>query len=190
MASQSLRYTLVRCLGLAGPVIPMRTAALLSAFVWLCLVGCNKDRSSPAATTPPTKETPQAESDNPELRTCIKHQAQEEACGEYRVLSYDATWRNEHGNEGDFMLEREGLSIRAFCGSENCATWANSVGKTVVADKNITGLIDHRNPSCEDPLYVKNAIEYHKRMTGKTATEGQVCDEILVVEKIEAKPSK
>jgi hypothetical protein len=112
---------------------------------------------------------------------------QPDGCGEYRILSYDATWKNDYGNEGDFMLEREGLAIRAHCGSENCYIWSDAVGKVIIADKSVTNLIIRYDPACEDALFVANALEYRKRMTGKSASVSQVCWQTLIVEKIDAK---
>lgn len=118
---------------------------------------------------------------------CVAHQMLNDACRTYRVTSYDATWRNNSGNEGQFQLERDGLRIRAFCGVENCYRWIDAVGNSVEADDSITNLITYHLPDCEDPLYVKNALERYKQMTGRNATVGNVCQQTLVVEKIEAK---
>ena len=165
----------------------MRPCWLAAAILCACVLGC-KSNSSPAAERF-SQHTQQAATkpDDLELATCRKHQLQLDGCGEYRVLSYDATWKNDHGNEGDFTLEREGLAIRAHCGSENCYIWSEAVGKVVVADKSITDLITRYDPACEDALFVKNALEYRKRMTGRDASVSQVCWQTLVVEKIDAK---
>jgi hypothetical protein len=153
----------------------------LSAAILLCmcLVGCTKNGTT-AISQPP-------KIDNVEGTTCSKHQMQHDACGEYKVLSYDATWKNDNGNEGEFVLERDGLTIRAYCGSENCHIWSEAVGKSVIADRSITDLITHYLPACEDPLYVQIGIEQYKRMTGRSGTAAQVCNETLIVEKVEAK---
>jgi hypothetical protein len=122
--------------------------------------------------------------------TCVKHQTSQDGCGEYRVLSYDATWRNELGNQGRFVLERDGLTIRAHCGSESCGTWADSVGKTVIADKSIGDLITYYIPPCQSPGYVETALEMYKQRTGRSATVAQVCWDTLVVERIDARTTK
>jgi hypothetical protein len=127
---------------------------------------------------------------NLERETCAKHQLAPDQCGEYRVFSYDATWRNELGNQGLFMLERDGLTISAHCGGESCPTWADSVGKTVIADKSISDLIIHYNPLCESPTYVKTALEFYERNKGKPAAVAEVCWDTLLVERIQAKAPK
>lgn len=156
--------------------------------LFVCLVGCSKGSRPPAATSAPQQaQQVGTKPDDLERTTCAKHQLQEDGCGEYRILSYDATWQNGYGNEGAFTLERDGLTIHAHCGSENCYIWSDAVGKFVVADKSITNLITRYDPSCEDQLFVKNSLEYRKRMSGRVASVAQVCWQTLVVEKIEAK---
>lgn len=129
-------------------------------------------------------------SDNIDRITCGKHHIQMDGCDEYQVLSYDATWENGLGNQGAFVLERDGLTIHAHCGSKNCYYWSDGVGKVVIGDKSITDLITHYEPSCEDPLYVTNALEMYKQNFGRDGTVSDVCWQTLIVEKIEAKPTK
>jgi hypothetical protein len=151
----------------------------LSAAVVLsvCLFGCNKNQ--------PTTTAPVA-SEDIERTTCNKHKGD---CREYKVISYDATWENGYGNHGAYVLEREGLTIHAHCGSVNCWKWSESVGKIVTGDSSITDLITRYEPRCEDPLFVENAIAIGKQTTGKTTSITQVCQQTLIVEKIEAKGS-
>jgi hypothetical protein len=70
---------------------------------------------------------------------------------------------------------------------ENCYRWIDAVGKSVEADNSIANLITRHLQDCEDPLYVKNALERYKQMTGRDASVGDVCQQTLVVEKVEAK---
>ena len=115
--------------------------------------------------------------------------ANEPNCNEYRILSYDATWRNDLGNEGEFVLEGKDTRIRAFCSGApgSCGGFADAVGRNVELDHSITGLLLHHEPLCQDPLYVKNAIEQVAEITGKRPTEAQVCSQTLVIERIDAK---
>lgn len=162
----------------------MKWLWLAATILCLCQIGCKENGSSP-----PPQQTQQTDKpDDVERTTCEKQQTHRDDCGEYKVLSYDATWENGLGNQGAFVLERDGLTIHAHCGSENCWKWSESVGKTVIADRGITDLITRYEPLCEDPLFVKNARERHKKITGKDATVGDVCNQTLIVEKIEVKP--
>jgi len=161
----------------------MKSHWLAAIVLCVCQIGCNKNVSSPQQQVQQT-----AKPDSIERTTCSKHQLQQDGCGEYRVLSYDATWENASGNQGAFVLEREGLTIHAHCGSKDCYVWSQAVGKVVIADRSITDLIIHYAPPCEDPLYVKNALEAYKRNNGRDGTVSDVCWETLIVEKIEAKP--
>jgi hypothetical protein len=154
----------------------------------LTMVGflsCN-EMASKKQSEPPAPQT--AQTDSTERATCDKHQLRQGGCGEYKVLSYDATWENRLGNKGAFVLEREGLTINAHCGSDDCSEFSEAVGKTVIADKSIGDLIIHHEPLCEDPLYVKTALEAYKRNTGRDGSVGTICQTTLIVEKVEAKP--
>jgi hypothetical protein len=164
----------------------MNSHLLAAILLCICLFGCSK-KSTPTATPSSVAQTQPPKADNLENATCSKHQMQQDGCGEYKVLSYDATWKNANSNKGEFVLEREGLTIRAYCGSENCYIWSEAVGKSVIADRSITDLITHYLPDCEDPLYVQNALEYYKRTTGRNVSVAQVCDQTLIVEKVEVK---
>jgi hypothetical protein len=163
----------------------MRRRALLLAIFSLCSVACNRDHSTSGLNT--SRSAQQIKPDDSEHKTCLAHQTIRDGCGEYRVLSYDADWENDFGNVGAFVLEREGLTIHAHCGSENCWKWSEAVGKSVEADRSITDLVTNYEPSCEDPSYLKNALEYRKGLTGKTPTVADVCHQTLVVDKIEAR---
>lgn len=166
----------------------MKSSLLAAIILCVCLIGCKK-ASSPAA-GPAAPQTIQltAESDSRERTNCNKHQLQNDGCGGYKVLSYDATWQSGLGNKGAFVLEREGLIIRATCGSDDCSDFSKAVGKVVIADKSIGDLITHYEPLCEDPLFVQTAIDAYKRNTGRYANWGTVCQTTLIVEKIEVKP--
>ncbi len=155
------------------------------AAIVLCVyqIGCVKNGSSP----PAQQAQPAAKPDDTERTTCEKHQLQQGGCGEYRVLSYDATWENGLGNQGAFVLEREGLTIRAHCGSEGCWEFSKAVGKIVIADRSIGDLITYYEPLCEDPLFVKNAIEARKRNIGRDGNWATVCQTTLIIEKVEVK---
>jgi hypothetical protein len=167
----------------------MRKLAIILP-VALALAGCN-GKAGPRPEDTRAHSTPTGQSasasDQREHSACVAHQMYEDACGTYRVLSYDATWRNEFGNEGRFVLERDGLRIVAHCGSENCYRWIDAVGKSLEADKSITDLITWHLPDCEDPTYVKVALERHKSLTRQDASIAQVCDQTLIVERIQAK---
>lgn len=153
----------------------------------LALMGCNR---TPVARPEDTQaRSPIAQAallDPQEHSACIAHQTYSDAYGGYKVLSYDATWTNEFGNQGRFVLQRDGLRILAHCGSENCYRWIDAVGKLLEADKSTTDLIAYHLPNCEDPTYVKIALEHYKSMTGRDASISQVCDQTLIVEKIES----
>jgi hypothetical protein len=184
-------------------IVSGRRAAAVALLLGSSLIGCHQGSSSPRAADSASHQTSQeikpdepqsfefeARRQEAEHKACRAHQISETGCGEYRVLSYDATWRNEHGNVGAFALEREGLAIRAYCSSESCWGWADSVGKTIIADKSIDNLITHYDLSCEDPLYVKLALGRYRKMTKKSAAIAQVCDQTLIVQTIEAKGPK
>jgi hypothetical protein len=153
----------------------------------LALVGCNRTPITHPEDTHARPAGQSASLDPQEHKSCVAHQIYSDACGAYKVLSYDATWTNEFGNQGRFLLERDSLKILAHCGSENCYRWIDAVGKAVEADKSITDLITYHLPNCEDPTYVKMALEHYKRTTGRGASIAQVCDQTLIVERIEAK---
>jgi hypothetical protein len=158
----------------------MNPRLLTAVVLFVCLFGCNNNQPTAAAPAAPIA------SEDIERTTCNKHQGD---CGEYKVISYDATWENGLGNHGAYVLEWEGLTIHAHCGSENCWKWSDSVGKTVIGDRTITDLITRYEPRCEDPLFVQNAIENHKQMTGKNISSGPLCQQTLIVEKIQVKGS-
>jgi len=161
----------------------MKWHGLGAIVLCVCQIGCNKNGSSPAQQTQQT-----AKPDDAERTTCEKLQLQHDGCGEYKVLFYDSTWENEFGNKGAFVLEREGLTIHAHCGSEDCSDFSGAVGKVVIADKSIGSLISRYEPLCEDPEYLKTALGAYKRNTGRDANWAKVCQTTLIVEKIEVKP--
>jgi hypothetical protein len=166
----------------------MKSSLLAAVILCACLIGCKKASPPTAGPSAPQKIQQTAEPNSRERTNCNKHQLQSNGCGEYKVLSYDATWENGLGNKGAFVLEREGLIIRATCGSNDCSDFSQAVGKVVIADKSIGDLITQYEPSCEDPLFVQTAIDAYKRNTGKYANWGTVCQTTLIVEKIEVKP--
>ncbi|MGA7769271.1 MAG: hypothetical protein WCA27_23955 [Candidatus Sulfotelmatobacter sp.] len=153
--------------------------SLWFAVIILCIfqIGCNKSGSAPSQ---------QQTVDEADRAICNKHQARAGACGEYKVLSYDATWENGLGNQGAYVLERDGLTIHAHCGCDDCSDFADAVGTIVIADKSIGNLVTRYEPLCEDPLYVKNALEAKKRYTGRDANWATVCQTTLIVDKVEA----
>jgi hypothetical protein len=87
------------------------------------------------------------------------------------------------------VLEGKGTRIRAFCSGDpgSCGVFADAVGQNVELDTSMTDLLFHYEPVCQDQLYVRNAIEQRTRMTGKHTTEADVCQETLVVERIDVK---
>jgi hypothetical protein len=159
--------------------------------VCVFLPGCNRDRpSSTADGSSKQQAQDKITANSVERTTCTKHQSTGDGCGAYRVLSYDATWRNEFGNQGQFTLERDGLAIRANCGSAYCRTWANAVGKIVIANKGIGDLIIRYEPLCEQPLYVEKTVASIKQNEGRSASVAEICWDTLIVERIEAKTPK
>ncbi|MGA8345703.1 MAG: hypothetical protein WB781_27480, partial [Candidatus Sulfotelmatobacter sp.] len=122
-----------------------RMKSLWFAVIILCIfqIGCNKSGSAPSQ---------QQTVDEADRAICNKHQARAGACGEYKVLSYDATWENGLGNQGAYVLERDGLTIHAHCGCDDCSDFADAVGTIVIADKSIGNLVTRYEPLCEDPL--------------------------------------
>lgn len=163
-------------------------SSLLAAVILCSLPTACKKASPPSAGPFPPQATQQtAEPDSRERTTCTKHRLKSDGCGLYKVLSYDATWENGLGNKGAFVLEREGLTIHATCGSNDCSDFSQAVGKVVIADRSVGDLITHYEPLCEDPLFVQTAIDAYKRNTGRYANWGTVCQTTLIVKKIEVK---
>src|SRR5215472_14141617 len=96
-------------------------------FLLIC-AGCDSEKKPAPVSSPTSQPSP--------------------APNAYRVLSYDATWTNESGNEGQFVLEHNGLKITAFCGGRDCSTWIDAVGKSMQVDGTGTGLIMYKDPRC------------------------------------------
>ena len=100
----------------------------------------------------------------------------------YKVLSYNAEWHNELGNEGQFVLERNGVRITAFCSGQTCWRWIEAVGKSLEANNDVQSLITYKHPQCDKPPYLQSALEHYKRETGKDASRSDVCNQTLVVQ--------
>jgi hypothetical protein len=166
----------------------MKSSLLATVILCASLIGCKKASPPTAGPSAPKEIQQTAEPDSRERTNCNKHQLQSNGCGEYKVLSYDATWENSLGNKGAFILEREGLIIHATCGSSDCSDFSQAVGRVVIADKSVGDLITHYEPLCEDPLFVQSAIDAYKRNTGRYGNWGTVCQTTLIVEKVEVKP--
>lgn len=168
----------------------MRIFATLLAFaLLLALAGCRDTRTEAksVATEAQKESTSNQAYEEGQHAACLANALHAQDCGKYRVIAYDATWRNTNGNEGEFVLEHDGVSIRAFCGSPSCYAFIDAVGKEIEASKGITGLLTWYLPDCDDKLYVRNALEYRKQMTGKNPTVADVCWQSLVIEKMQAK---
>lgn len=164
----------------------MKYAAIV-LLLFVSLEGCKSNRTSNTPESAKGSQSSKSGDTDAEHAACLANALNPNDCGKYRVVSYDATWRNDLGNEGQFVLERDGVSIRAFCGSPNCYVFIDSVGKEVEADKNTTGLLTRYEPNCSDKLYVKIALERYKMMTGKEPTVADVCWQSLVIEKMQVK---
>jgi hypothetical protein len=164
----------------------IKIAGVIVSFI-VALAGCNRPAETHSKNARISQGTAQtAAEDSEEQKYCVGVQTSSDGCGGYEVLSYDATWTNEFGNEGRFVLQRDGLKILAHCGSVNCWRWIDAVGKRLEADKSITDLITYHLPDCKDPDYVKTARELYKMNTRQDASFATVCSQTLVVEKIEA----
>lgn len=64
-------------------------------------------------------------------------------CRAYTVVSYDANWHNEFGNEGLFVLRFKNVWITAFCGAKpgSCWPFVEAVGETIWLDDDTTDLL-------------------------------------------------
>lgn len=80
-------------------------------------------------------------------------------CRAYTVVSYDANWHNEYGNEGLFVLRFQNVWITAHCGAKPGSCWhfVEAVGQAIWLDDEITDLLyfrTEREPRKEDAVLV------------------------------------
>ena len=62
---------------------------------------------------------------------CVTFTQDNDACGPYRVLSYEVKKTDIGWTAYEFVLERFGVRIVADCPESRCSHWVNSVGKVV-----------------------------------------------------------
>jgi hypothetical protein len=80
-------------------------------------------------------------------------------CQAYTVISYDANWHNDEGNEGLFVLRFKNIWITAFCGAKpgTCWPFVEAVGKTIWLEDETTDLLylrTAREAQRDDPVLV------------------------------------
>ena len=63
---------------------------------------------------------------------------QTSASNEYKILSYDAEWQNQLGNEGQFVLQRDNVKTTAFCGVKNCLRHSARTRDSILSRRDFT----------------------------------------------------